>query len=498
MRTDSVTASVVRVGVDDPSAPMRVVGRYALYGEIASGGMATVHLGRLLGPVGFSRTVAIKRLHSQFAKDPEFVSMFLDEARLAARVRHLNVVPTLDVVATEGELFLVMDYVQGESLAKLGRIAETQGAIPVRIIAGILVGALHGLHAAHEAKSERGEKLDLVHRDISPQNILVGVDGVARVLDFGVAKATGRLQTTREGHLKGKLSYMAPEQVSGRVTRQTDVYAAGIVLWEALTGVRLFRGDTDAETLHRVISGVVAPPSQYAANLPPGLDAVVLGALRREPTERYATAREFAVAIERCTGIASPTEIGEWVEAVAHDTLLRRAERVNEIESGSAPFDDAKVLSALQPSSHDARASIPVMLRHSESQLSSISGSMPWNPPEPRRRSVGQYAAFVGAALLLVFSVAAVVVILASRRVSNDTALAPKATSKAIEEPVSAPPVAATVPATSVQDVAKSPAAPSAKPAAKPRPPATVITKPRPPGTTTPKHRPPSTNITIE
>src|SRR5450432_1251573 len=212
------------------AAPPITVGRYAIHAELASGGMASVHFGRLLGPVGFSRTVAIKRLHPQFAKDPEFVSMFLDEARLAARIRHPNVVPTLDVVATQGELFLVMDYVQGESLSRLIRGMRERGQrIPLRMVAGIMCGALHGLHAAHEAKNERGEPLHIVHRDISPQNVLVGTDGVARVLDFGVAKAAGRVQTTREGQLKGKLAYMAPEQISGNVTRQTDVYAAAIV-----------------------------------------------------------------------------------------------------------------------------------------------------------------------------------------------------------------------------------------------------------------------------
>ncbi|MGH7280352.1 MAG: serine/threonine-protein kinase, partial [Polyangiaceae bacterium] len=232
------------------------MGRYALYAEIASGGMATVHFGRLLGPVGFSRTVAIKRLHPQFAKDPEFVSMFLDEARLAARIRHPNVVPTLDVVATQGELFLVIDYVQGESLSKLVRGARGRGQrVPPRIVATILSGSLHGLHAAHEARNERGEPLNIVHRDISPQNILVGTDGVARVLDFGVAKAAGRIQTTREGQLKGKLAYMAPEQLSGDVSRKTDVYAAAVVLWEALTGRRLFTGENEAAILGKVISG---------------------------------------------------------------------------------------------------------------------------------------------------------------------------------------------------------------------------------------------------
>src|SRR5689334_7609894 len=209
--------------------------------------MATVHFGRLIGPVGFSRTVAIKRLHPQFAKDPEFVSMFLDEARIAARVRHPNVVPTLDVVATEGEMFLVMDYVQGESLSRLTRgLRARDSRIPPDIAVTILAGALHGLHAAHEAKDEQGQPLEIVHRDVSPQNILIGTDGVPRVLDFGVAKAAGRLQTTREGQIKGKISYMAPEQLhGGRVTRQTDIYAAAVLLWETLTGQRLYEGDNE-------------------------------------------------------------------------------------------------------------------------------------------------------------------------------------------------------------------------------------------------------------
>src|ERR1700733_14777693 len=186
--------------------PVRILGRYALYDEIAAGGMATVHLGRLIGPVGFSRTVAIKRLHQQYAKNPEFVAMFLDEARLAARIRHPNVVPTVDVVAMEEELFLVMEYIQGESLSRLFRAASVAAApIPRSVAVTIMAGVLHGLHAAHEAKTEHGQPLDIVHRDVSPQNVLVGVDGVARVLDFGVAKAAHRVQTTQDGRIKGKL-----------------------------------------------------------------------------------------------------------------------------------------------------------------------------------------------------------------------------------------------------------------------------------------------------
>jgi serine/threonine-protein kinase len=311
------------------------VGRYALYGEIASGGMATVHFGRLLGPVGFSRTVAVKRLHAHLAKDPEFVSMFLDEARLAARVRHPNVVPTLDVVALEGELFLVMEYVQGESLSRLIKAARRDGeSIPLPVVAAITAGALHGLHAAHEATNERGEALDLVHRDVSPQNILVGVDGVPRVLDFGVAKAVGRLHTTRDGRVKGKVAYMAPEQLKhGIVDRRTDIYAAGVVLWEQLTGRRMIEGESEAEMITRVIDGRIEPPSKREPGVSNALDEVVMRALSKNPEARFGTARQMARAIESCVSPASAGQVGEWVELVAADSLSDRERMVASIET---------------------------------------------------------------------------------------------------------------------------------------------------------------------
>ncbi|HEY6462542.1 MAG TPA: serine/threonine-protein kinase, partial [Polyangiaceae bacterium] len=226
----------------------RVVGRYAVFDEIAVGGMATVHVGRLLGPAGFSRTVAMKHLHKQFAGDPEFVAMFLDEARIAARIRHPNVVSTLDVVTLDGELYLVMDYVAGESVAHLLRGLRRRDAfVPPRIAVTIACDMLAGLHAAHEATDDHGQPLGIVHRDVSPQNVLVGTDGSARVVDFGVAKAAGRMQTTREGQVKGKAAYMAQEQLrGGAVDRRTDVYSAAVVLWETLTGERLFKSDTPA------------------------------------------------------------------------------------------------------------------------------------------------------------------------------------------------------------------------------------------------------------
>ena len=317
-------------------------GRYEVHAEIASGGMATVHIGRLVGPAGFARTVAIKRLHPPFAKDPEFVGSFLDEARLAARIRHPNVVPTLDVVGTGGELFVVMEYVVGESLAQLMRLALAKGEqVPPAITATIMVGVLHGLHAAHEARDEDGEPLRIVHRDVSPHNVLVGTDGAPHLIDFGVAKARGRSQTTREGQIKGKISYMPPEQLlGGAIDRRADVFAAAIVLWETLTGRRLFQGIDDGDVLARVLYQPMEPPSTHGPGITPAMDAVVLRGLARDLNKRYATAREMALAIEAALPLAPPSQVGGWVESLARDALAERSRLVEEVER-EALFTDA-------------------------------------------------------------------------------------------------------------------------------------------------------------
>jgi serine/threonine protein kinase len=314
-----------------------LVGRYAIFDRIASGGMATVHIGRLAGEGGFARTVAVKRLHPQFALDPEFVAMFLDEARLAARIRHPNVVATVDIVNGDGELFLVMEYVDGEPLSTLLRLSrEKKSPLAPDVAAGILAQALHGLHAAHEATSDLGEPLGIVHRDVSPQNVLVGTDGAVRVLDFGVAKALGKLHTTREGQLKGKLGYLAPEQVLGHgVTRQSDVFAAGVVLWESLAGQRLFSADSEGTVLHRIMDSSVDPPSRHAPGVPSALDDVTLRALAKEPADRFETALAMAEALEAAMPVAPARAIGQWVRELASDRLAERASLIATIEGAA-------------------------------------------------------------------------------------------------------------------------------------------------------------------
>jgi len=322
----------------DPSSSRgRLVGRYVVHDRIAAGGMATVHLGRLLGAAGFSRTVAIKRLHDAYAKDADFVAMLLDEARLAAMIRHPNVVPTLDVVAEDDELLVVMEYVEGDSVAHLTKLTLDAGRrMPISFAAAVVSQALYGLHAAHEARDRNGEPLGIVHRDVSPQNILVGVDGVSRVLDFGIAKAASRATATEDGQLKGKTAYMAPEQLHhGAVDRRTDIFAAAIVLWELLCGRRLFFADSPAAIMSRALTLPIDNPQKYAPEVPAELAAVTLRGLDRDPEGRFATAEDMALAIEDAIAMPRAKDIGAWVATTAKLTLEARTQLVQIVEASS-------------------------------------------------------------------------------------------------------------------------------------------------------------------
>jgi serine/threonine-protein kinase len=303
--------------------------------------MATVHIGRLFASGGFARRVAIKRLHPHLAGDPEIAAGFAEEARLSSRVAHVNVANILDVVSTGAELLLVMDYVHGDSLARLLAMSRQSGRpAPIAIIVRVLADALHGLHAAHEATAEDGTPLRLVHRDVSPQNILVGTDGAARVVDFGIAKTIASAHSTGDGQVKGKMPYLAPEQLLRRaIDRRTDVYAAGVTLWEALAGKRLFIADDEPTLFSKILEAPVQEPSRVDPRVPRELDAVVMRALDRDPDRRFATAREMAVALEAMPTLALASAVAEWVTDVARDSLARRTAIIADMEREA--LDDA-------------------------------------------------------------------------------------------------------------------------------------------------------------
>jgi serine/threonine protein kinase len=320
----------------EESPPQRIGGHYVLRDRIGSGGMATVYLGYDERASGALRTVAIKRMHPWLLKEPELVATLLDEGRLVSHVAHPNVVALREVVVEEQELFLVLEYVQGEPLSALVRALQDRGRherIPAPVTCALVRDLLRGLHAAHEARDEKRRPLGIVHRDVSPQNVLIGVDGLAHLLDFGVAKAAGRSHSTRNGSVKGKLAYMAPEQLrAGLITRRSDVYAASIVLWEMLAGRRIFGPEPMAHVVLRQMTEPFAAPSSLAAGSPSSLDAVVLRGLARDPQERFGTAAEMADAIERAERCAAPPTIAAWLRSIAATSLQAQARLLAELE----------------------------------------------------------------------------------------------------------------------------------------------------------------------
>jgi eukaryotic-like serine/threonine-protein kinase len=371
----------------DSTQPYRTVGRYRVYSELASGGMATVHLGCLLGPAGFSKLVAIKCLHEQYAVEEEFVSMFLDEARLASSIHHPNVVASLDVVSEQGELLVVMEYVHGESLAVLLRSSrQTADFPPVAVVTRIVCDALEGLHAAHTA-SLAGQCLNIVHRDVSPQNIMVGADGNTRVLDFGIAQAALRSQVTAAGIVKGKIAYMSPEQVQGRaVDARTDIFAAGVVLWEALTGRRLFFAPEARDAVDLLLTSPIPAPSAIVPTLSAELDRVVLRALARDPEQRFQSAHDFAEALRRAAEEGSRREVADWVGRVAKDGLSQRQGLLHALEA-SAIHTQARAVPPVVSRSSPRAAVVPV-LEGTQTRATSITSILPTpEPPRWRKRA---------------------------------------------------------------------------------------------------------------
>jgi serine/threonine protein kinase len=306
------------------------LGRYRIVDEIGIGGMASVHLARMDGPGGFQKWVAIKKIHPHLVEDESFVQMFLDEARVAARISHPNVATVFDLGKHEDTYWIAMEYLHGEPLREVMRRTEELGtAMPPEIACRVIADAAEGLHAAHELLGKNGEKLGLVHRDVTPHNLFVTYDGVTKVVDFGIAKFSSRMSHTRAGTLKGKLAYMSPEQVHGEgIDRRTDIFALGVVLWELTTGQRLFRMESDLDTLAKVQECNVPRPSTLIRGYPVDLEKIVMKALAKNRGERFKTARELSRALQsllmrRGLFIASD-EVAAYTQSIFNDRIQKR------------------------------------------------------------------------------------------------------------------------------------------------------------------------------
>ena len=280
--------------------PGHELGRYELLVPVARGGMAQLWAARLRGTRGFQKIVAIKTLLPEVLAHENIENMFLEEATLAAQIHHPNVVQTIELGEHEGTLYLVMEWVHGEPLSMVCQQAARERGIPLPVAVNLIGQACRGLHAAHELCDEAGTPLGLVHRDVTPQNLLVGYSGKLKLADFGVAKATARISAhTQDGEVKGKLAYMAPEQIANRpLDRRADIFGLGVVLYLTTTGRHPFKGDSPGATVRNICTAEPARPTEFIADYPPALEAVVMKALAKSPDERWSTAEQLLSAVQ--------------------------------------------------------------------------------------------------------------------------------------------------------------------------------------------------------
>ncbi len=317
-----------------PSAPAglpkKTMGRYELLALLAMGGMAEIYLARLTGLRGFERLAVVKRIRPHLAREPRFVEMFIHEARLAARLNHANIVQIYDLGRDGDDLYIAMEYLDGENLAYLvQRCAALKRPLPFELAAGILAQVCDGLDHAHALTDEAGNPLHLVHRDVSPQNVIVQYDGQVKLVDFGIAKAAGSSSTTKVGTLKGKVAYMSPEQCcAAEMDGRSDVFSLGIILWELLARRRLYKRDHDVATLHAIVYGPLTPVRSVRPEVPRGLDRVASRALEKEPGKRFATAGEMGEALREALREAGlrcgPRDVSAMMGEVFAERALRR------------------------------------------------------------------------------------------------------------------------------------------------------------------------------
>lgn len=366
------------------------VGPYEIIAPLRGGGMATLWLARRVGPAGFSRPVAIKVIHEHLAEDPAFVEMFLDEARLAAQIAHPNVVRVEELGQHERTYFMAMEWIRGAALSSLmAGLQRQRRALSPPLACAIAMEVAEGLHAAHEARDDHGAPLDVIHRDVSPQNILISVSGHVKLIDFGVAKARGRKQQSEAGELRGKLRYMAPEQAWGRpIDRRADIYALGVVLWELLTRSKLFQGDSEIELLEMVRHPSVTPPHQLDADVSEALSEVVMTALAPEANERYQSAQAFRRALANACPEASriePDAIAALLASVAQSELDEQSQLISNVTGAdlSLPQPRASEEALTQLTRPMRESSVPTQSRAGARASSPpmIRGTQP--PPEP-------------------------------------------------------------------------------------------------------------------
>lgn len=337
----------------------RAFGKFDLLAKLATGGMAEIYLARVRE--GSDEVFVIKRVLPHLAEDPRFVAMFRDEARLSSRIEHENVCRVFELGHVGHEYFLSMEYLHGVTLADACRRSQTTDEpLDVRLVAGIITQCCAGLHHAHELESSDGKSLEVVHRDVSPANIFMTESGVVKVLDFGVAKARGATQRTSTGMVKGKNSYMSPEQILGRdLDRRSDVFSLGICLWEGLTAERLFARDTDFLTFTAITEAEIPSIRELRPDIPGALADVIHRALSRDRDERQATVVELAEDVESAMammgGFASPEEISDFVNNRFSIVLTNRQDLLEAIDADD-PDLEADTEPTVDPAPHDDRA----------------------------------------------------------------------------------------------------------------------------------------------
>lgn len=355
-----------------PLAPGYKLDRYELLCPIAEGGMASVWVARQRGKHGFEKLVAIKTILPKFAADVRFQEMFLDEARIASRIEHANVAQIFDLGEENEILYLAMEYVEGDALSKLNRACQRKGMkIPTGVLLRVLSDTCAGLHEAHEMKDASGRPLEIVHRDVSPHNILVSTKGTAKLIDFGIATARSRAGAeTSSGVLKGKIQYMAPEQALGqRLDRRADIWAVGAILYTLLAGKPPFEGENPLATLHLLGSG--RPPMPLPSSVHPAISTIVRRALSFAADHRYPTASDLRDAIERAMVAAQCSTTSSEVAAFAAAHLSDR------IEKRRASIDAALAAAAAREQLHP-----PEERSRASSVLPGFqTGSPPWPPP---------------------------------------------------------------------------------------------------------------------